>query len=459
MSANAAMNHQPPQANDAVGAQADPAAQQPAPLQGICDLTCNDPVVCGVFSSRLGDVAQARALNLATSFAVWWHSEMLFTKKCTGEFNVSDGDPADPVTLSFPKSAGVNGQPVTFTITARPGASPALSREFFSTSNLLLDPTRLADRFTNVELRFNSGNVVGVGDGVLSHCVYRFLLEVVNGAIRTQELGRRDGGHLERLPLIQMNAVVPLVDALHDADGIELINPNVKEELIESVMGPFSLSEDHEGRRLVKGVVLYGPPGTGKTTVARALGSGTGFVELFPMRSAASFANPWIGNTEREISDLFKPALHRKDIPFIGCIEEIDSLAEERQSGQHAHHSKWLSHLFTEIDKVSNVLLVCTTNRHDALDRAFIRPGRVEAQIFCGRLGTREAVQLLEKAFRNRGFTAFANALQRRGYNNAQADRFMNLFANFTGAQVSEQDFVRQQQDVHGNQCLAYTYY
>ena len=73
------------------------------------------------------------------------------------------------------------------------------------------------------------------------------------------------------------------------------------------------------GLKRSKGCLLYGPPGCGKTKLVRAAASSTG--ATFLSVSAASIFSPYVGDSEKAVSELFKRA--RMAAPTVLFIDEI----------------------------------------------------------------------------------------------------------------------------------------
>lgn len=96
-----------------------------------------------------------------------------------------------------------------------------------------------------------------------------------------------------------------------------------------------------------KGVLLYGPPGTGKTMLARAMAgeSDVSFIQT----SAGALANKYVGESERNIRELFRKA--RSYAPSIIFIDEIDAIGKERTGSEFTHHTEgMLNQLLAEMD-------------------------------------------------------------------------------------------------------------
>ena len=118
------------------------------------------------------------------------------------------------------------------------------------------------------------------------------------------------------------------------------------------------------------GLLLAGPPGTGKTTVAKVLAA-QARVSFYPI-SGADVISKWVGESERNIRQLFQRA--RENRPSIVFIDEIDAIASRR--GELQAHDSHVNQLLAEIDGISGqrgVFVIGATNRPDQLDPALLR--------------------------------------------------------------------------------------
>lgn len=137
------------------------------------------------------------------------------------------------------------------------------------------------------------------------------------------------------------------------------------------------------GVRPPKGVLLYGPPGTGKTLTCRALANELG-VNAFKL-SATELVGSVQGETEANLRLLFSKALAHA--PALLLIDEFDVIATHRDRLASQSDVRAASQLLTLMDgleEVDGVVLVATTNRIQAIDPAFRRPGRFEEEVFVG---------------------------------------------------------------------------
>jgi transitional endoplasmic reticulum ATPase len=129
------------------------------------------------------------------------------------------------------------------------------------------------------------------------------------------------------------------------------------------------------------GLLLAGPPGTGKTTVAKVLAA-QARCSFYPI-SGADVMSKWVGESERNIRQLFERA--RANRPSIVFIDEIDAIAARR--GEVAVHDTQVNQLLAEIDGLAGqrgVFVIGATNRPDQLDPALLRGGRLSRTIVLG---------------------------------------------------------------------------
>ncbi|XP_014661902.1 PREDICTED: AFG3-like protein 2 [Priapulus caudatus] len=138
------------------------------------------------------------------------------------------------------------------------------------------------------------------------------------------------------------------------------------------------------GAKIPKGAILTGPPGTGKTLLAKAT-AGQANVPFISV-SGSEFLEMFVGVGPSRVRDMFSMA--RKNAPCILFIDEIDAVGRKRGGknfGGHSEQENTLNQLLVEMDgfnTTSNVVILAATNRVDILDKALLRPGRFDRQIF-----------------------------------------------------------------------------
>jgi cell division protease FtsH len=139
------------------------------------------------------------------------------------------------------------------------------------------------------------------------------------------------------------------------------------------------------GAKIPKGALLVGPPGTGKTLLAKAV-AGEAKVPFFSL-SGSDFVEMFVGVGASRVRDLFRQA--KEKAPCIIFIDEIDAIGRARgrniAQGANDERENTLNQLLTEMDGFTNtsgIIILAATNRADILDRALMRPGRFDRQIY-----------------------------------------------------------------------------
>lgn len=156
-------------------------------------------------------------------------------------------------------------------------------------------------------------------------------------------------------------ALMEIVDFLHDPDKYKNI-----------------------GAQLPKGALLVGPPGTGKTLLAKAV-AGEAKVPFFTI-SGSEFVEMFVGMGAARVRDLFKQA--QEKAPCIVFIDEIDAIGKRRGDGAgmggNDEREQTLNQLLAEMDGFDGskgVVILAATNRPEVLDKALLRPGRLDRRI------------------------------------------------------------------------------
>ncbi|CAM4230964.1 ATP-dependent zinc metalloprotease FtsH [Gillisia hiemivivida] len=153
------------------------------------------------------------------------------------------------------------------------------------------------------------------------------------------------------------------------------------------------------GGKIPKGAILVGPPGTGKTLLAKAV-AGEAKVPFFSL-SGSDFVEMFVGVGASRVRDLFKQAKEKS--PSIIFIDEIDAIGRARgksnMSGSNDERENTLNQLLTEMDGFgtnTNVIVIAATNRADVLDKALMRAGRFDRQIYVDLPDVRERREIFE---------------------------------------------------------------
>lgn len=193
------------------------------------------------------------------------------------------------------------------------------------------------------------------------------------------------GGHIfnigkSRAILFDKDTEVKIT--FNDVAGLE----GAKEELAEIVdflKNPKRYTD--LGAKIPKGALLVGPPGTGKTLLAKAV-AGEAHVPFFSL-SGSDFVEMFVGVGASRVRDLFRQA--KEKAPAIIFIDEIDAVGRSRGKGvihgANDERENTLNQLLTEMDGFgtnTGVIILAATNRADILDRALLRAGRFDRQIY-----------------------------------------------------------------------------
>lgn len=156
------------------------------------------------------------------------------------------------------------------------------------------------------------------------------------------------------------------------------------QEIVEFLKNPRKFNT--LGARIPHGVLLVGPPGTGKTLLARACAGEAG-VPFYSI-SGSDFVEMYVGVGASRVRDLFDKA--KKTAPCIIFIDEIDAVGRQRGAGLgggHDEREQTLNQLLVEMDGFDGnegVIVIAATNRSDILDKALLRPGRFDRQVYVG---------------------------------------------------------------------------
>ena len=155
------------------------------------------------------------------------------------------------------------------------------------------------------------------------------------------------------------------------------------QEIVDFLKQPQKYTE--LGGKIPKGALLVGPPGTGKTLLAKAV-AGEADVPFFSI-SGSDFVEMFVGVGASRVRDLFRQA--KEKAPCIIFIDEIDAVGRARgknpSMGGNDERENTLNQLLTEMDGFgsnSGVIILAATNRVDILDKALLRAGRFDRQIY-----------------------------------------------------------------------------
>ncbi|MHC5778982.1 AAA family ATPase [Nostoc sp.] len=215
--------------------------------------------------------------------------------------------------------------------------------------------------------------------------------------IRTQPSPNSDAGN-GATPDIVAPPDAPSGNALKDIGGLNEILKELKELIAIPLKRPDLLAK--LGLEPTRGVLLVGPPGTGKTLTARALAEelGVNYIAIV----GPEVISKYYGEAEQKLRGIFEKAA--KNAPCIIFIDEIDSLAPDRNSVEGEVEKRVVAQLLGLMDGFSHsegVIVLAATNRPDHLDPALRRPGRFDREVqfrIPDTKGRRDILEILTRA-------------------------------------------------------------
>ncbi len=179
-----------------------------------------------------------------------------------------------------------------------------------------------------------------------------------------------------------------------DVGGLE----SAKTELLEAVEWPLKYPEAFEAFHTnpPKGLLLYGPPGSGKTLLAKAVAteSKANFISI----KGPELLSRFVGESERAVREMFRKA--KQSAPTIIFFDEFDSIAPSRGASFDTHVTeRVVSQILTELDgieELKEVVVIAATNRKDLIDKALLRPGRIDRLIYIPAPGEEGRVEIFK---------------------------------------------------------------
>ena len=235
-----------------------------------------------------------------------------------------------------------------------------------------------------------------------------------------------------------------------DVAGLEGAKEEVK-EIVDFLKNPNKYTK--LGGKIPKGALLVGLPGTGKTLLAKAV-AGEAKVPFFSL-SGSDFVEMFVGVGASRVRDLFKQAKDKS--PSIIFIDEIDAIGRARGksniTGSNDERENTLNQLLTEMDGFgtnTNVIVMAATNRADVLDKALMRAGRFDRQIYVDLPDVRERKEIFEVHLKplkkERGLDVEFLAKQTPGFSGADIAKVCNeaalIAARKSKKSVGRQDFL-----------------
>lgn len=242
----------------------------------------------------------------------------------------------------------------------------------------------------------------------------------------------------------------PIQVTFKDVAGLSEAKTEI-EEIVEFLKNPQRYT--NLGGKIPKGALLVGPPGTGKTLLAKAV-AGEANVPFFSM-SGSDFVEMFVGVGASRVRDLFRQA--KEKAPCIVFIDEIDAVGRARgknpNMGANDERENTLNQLLTEMDGFgtnSGVIILAATNRADILDKALMRAGRFDRQIYVDLPDLNDRVAIFKVHLRNiktdESVDVDLLARQTPGFSGADIANVCNeaalIAARHNHSSVGKQDFI-----------------
>ncbi len=267
------------------------------------------------------------------------------------------------------------------------GKSPAVSSEIGSTDALekFLDEERAAGHFTGSLEYKKSQNYFGAifwnfAPLLFLIIFWMFLMRRMSGSGGSGGPSGMFNVGRSKAQVIEKKAANRIT--FKDVAGQAAAKQEVQ-EIVDFLKDPQKYTK--LGGKIPKGALLVGPPGTGKTLLAKAV-AGEADVPFFSM-SGSDFVEMFVGVGASRVRDLFRQAKEKS--PCIIFIDEIDAVGRARgknpNMGGNDERENTLNQLLTEMDGFgtnSGVIILAATNRADILDKALLRAGRFDRQIY-----------------------------------------------------------------------------
>ena len=281
------------------------------------------------------------------------------------------------------------------------GAVPNYSFEF---GDVQLFQKKLEDTINeenlNTELNFRT-ETNAFGDILISIIPFIVIIAVWIFIMRRMSGGTGPGGggqifNIGKSKAKLFDQKLETKTTFEDVAGLEGAKEEVQ-EIVDFLKNPEKYTA--LGGKIPKGALLVGPPGTGKTLLAKAV-AGEAKAPFFSL-SGSDFVEMFVGVGASRVRDLFKQAKDKS--PAIIFIDEIDAIGRARGksnfSGSNDERENTLNQLLTEMDGFgsnTNVIVLAATNRADVLDKALMRAGRFDRQIYVDLPDIRERKEIFE---------------------------------------------------------------
>ncbi|XP_033337030.1 ATPase family gene 2 protein homolog A isoform X1 [Megalopta genalis] len=265
--------------------------------------------------------------------------------------------------------------------------TPTMRREILEKMLLKIPHTLL-----NEDVR----NIAFVTHGYVGADLYGLCSQAVLNAVKRQQKANVSFETFTEITLpdfnLALNVIKPsaMKEVLIEVPNVRWSDiggqKDLKLKLKQAVEWPLRHPEAFQrmGITPTRGVLMFGPPGCSKTMIAKALATESD-VNFLNIKGPELFSK-WVGESEKAVREVFRKA--RQVSPSIVFIDEIDALGSERSSSSNSGSNvqeRVLAQLLTELDGVTalgSVTLVAATNRPDKIDKALLRPGRLDRIIY-----------------------------------------------------------------------------
>ena len=277
--------------------------------------------------------------------------------------------------------------------------SPNYRFEFGDLQNFENKLSQVNDDFNqNIEVNYITEQNIW-GDIIISMLPFIVIIAIWIFIMRRMSAGGGGGGQIfsigkSKAKLFDANSQVKVT--FKDVAGLEGAKEEVQ-DIVDFLKNPKKYTA--LGGKIPKGALLVGAPGTGKTLLAKAV-AGEAKVPFFSL-SGSDFVEMFVGVGASRVRDLFKQAKEKS--PSIIFIDEIDAIGRARGksnfTGSNDERENTLNQLLTEMDGFgtnTNVIVIAATNRADVLDKALMRAGRFDRQIYVDLPDVRERKKIFE---------------------------------------------------------------
>ncbi|WP_035659085.1 ATP-dependent zinc metalloprotease FtsH [Flavobacterium seoulense] len=338
-------------------------------------------------SSSLQEPAQLKSSNIDNMLAKGQIKNVIIFNNKDAEIYLSDAGLKDPANKSVAKD-----------IFDRPNKGPHYTTKFGDLKSFQekLDQAKAEKKLVDYDFKEASNwsdILISLLPVIIIIGVWIFIMRKMSGG------GAGGGGQIFNIGKSKARLFDEKNDVkttFKDVAGLEGAKEEIQ-EIVEFLKNPEKFT--NLGGKIPKGALLVGPPGTGKTLLAKAV-AGEAQVPFFSL-SGSDFVEMFVGVGASRVRDLFKQAKEKS--PAIIFIDEIDAVGRARgknnMSGGNDERENTLNQLLTEMDgfgSKTNVIVLAATNRADVLDKALMRAGRFDRQIYVDLPDVRERAEIFQ---------------------------------------------------------------